>query len=450
VRVAIRSVPTPGYDEQFTIEVEGSVGRAHSRLQLQGVSERLEDFALFSDGSWSEVAPVGGATIRGRVHANGDLHVRSSGGTLSIDAPAITATGRVLSSIDLFGHAAPAGGVVRLRTAVGTFATMHDPAGEAHFDSRHGNWANRTPVGGATGAFDRWGSVVRDGGLGAARWDAPPLAALAASGWYDRHAGLRLRDGDVQLDALGNDVSETIGGSVRTVQFWNPALGESVTVQELDLTRLAANGHVPANGIIHADVPIRIVRATQIPMDLTIVCSSSIYTKGSFNRVQPRAALLVAGGRIWHLSNDWSDRDELAKGPTAVRRAADGETVIRAARVDGVPAIGTAHYADLDGDGVRDDPNAGDAVATAAALLEAWGENAKLRIIGPTAHLQCADMADNPYNAGKRAEEISWIRWQAYSAPSLDVELESGFGTDAVPPLPLRVGRVLSRQEIGT
>ena len=341
VRLAVTTVSRSEFDEQFVIEVEGTVGRATHRLRLHGVCESLADYALFSDGSWSEFGDADGRVIR------------------------------------------------------------------------------------------------------SARWDAPSREVLDPNGWFDRRAALRIRANDVQLDAHGNDVSPAIGGAVREKRFWNAALGEVVTVQEIDLVRLAANGDFPTNGWIHSDVPIRLVRGQQLAGELTVVCASSIYTQGSFNVRRSHAAALISGGRIWHLSSAWSDDDAIAKAPTAMRPAADGATVIRAALVDGVPARSTAHYADLDGDGIADDPTAGDAVAQALPLLEDWGDARTLETIGPVAHLQFADMADNPYNVGRRADEIAWIRWSAYTPPALARTLDAGIADASAPLHGLRVGRIV-------
>ncbi len=435
---------------EFTIDVEGTLGPAHQRIQVRGIVEPAFTYAIFADGHLSEFTRGEDQDVNGKIHANGDLFFRPwNPRTLSIDSPSVTATGRMIRTTDIFGRDLFSGSTVRIKDRSGNWVTMALGTPGNAMDSMHPNWANEEPGDGIDGALELWEGIVRDGQLGATRVDPPPVATITPGGWYDQRASFRLAAGDVQTDAAGNDISALVGPAVREVTFWNPAIGEYNTVQEIDMAALAAGGNFPPNGLIYSDAPLRIVNADALAGPLTIVSSQSIYTKGHFNSVNKRPAAIISRNRIWHLSNAWSDADSKTKGSISGRQAANGTTTINAALVDGQPPIGTAQCADLDGDGNPDDPGAGNAIENADHLLEAWGGSRTLRKLGSIVHLQNADMADNLRNTGRRPEEEPWIRFGAYDPPERDYAYDPSFsGNAGQPPFTILVGRIYLWQQI--
>ncbi|MBZ0269095.1 hypothetical protein K8I85_13130, partial [bacterium] len=316
-------------------------------------------------------------------------------------------------------------------------------------DSDHADWTNDDPSDGLDGALELWDGIVRDGSLGATSVDPPSIETMRPGGYYDQRAGLRIAAGDIQTDFDGNNISAWLGDAVVEATFYNPSLGEDVTVQELDVAKLIASGNWPPNGLIYSQVPIRLVNAESLQDDLTIVANQSVYTRGSFNSVNKRAAAIVSSGRIWHLSNAWSDDPALTHGSVSARQAANGTTTINAALVDGIPVVHEANFADLDGDGNPDDPAAGDGWANTDQMLESWGSSRTLVKRGSIVHMQFADMADDVWNSTLTDAEIGWVKHASYNPPRRDYGYDPSFaGMSGQPPFAPLVSRLYLWQEV--
>ena len=451
IRFAIRPASTDVTDPQFVIEVEGSVGRFHERLQIMGYTEPAFSYAVFSDGSLTEFTRGEDQLISGKIHANGDIFFRPSATrTLTIDSVSLTATGSMVRTTDAFGRDLFAGNTVRIKDRNGNWVDMAAGAPGVAMDSQNPDWTNDNPSDAIDGALELWGGVIRDGSLGAVQIDPPPVETVEPGGWYAQRAQLLIASGDVQADASGTDISGALGGAVTERTFWNPALGEYVTVQEIDMSLLNSSGYFPANGLLYSDVPLRLVNASELAGDLTIVSAHSIYTKGDFNFVNRRPAAIISKGRIWHLSNAWSDDETYTRGSTASRQATDGITTVNAALVDGQPVRNTAQWADLDGDGSPDDPGAGDSSPDADHLLETWGGGRTLKKYGSIVHLQNADMAGDVYNATRAPDEVSWLLYGAYAPPSRDYGYDAALsGAAGQPPFTPLTGRIFLWQQVG-
>ena len=449
-RISVRLASANAFETQFIIDVEGGVGRFKERLQIMGVTEPIFTYAIFSDGPLSEFTRGQDQHVEGKIHANGDMYFRPwNPRTLSIDSPSVTATGRMIRTTDIFGRDLYSGSTVKIKDATGSYIEMALGNPGTAMDSDNSDWTNDNNADSIDGALELWDGIVRDGSLGAPRVDPPPVETLEPGGWYDQRAGLRLSAGDRQENGAGTDVSGALGAAVVEKTFWNPAIGEYVTVQEVDVAALNASGQFPSNGLLYSDVPIRLVNADQLNGGLTVVCAHSVYTKGSFNSVNKKPASIVSKGRVWHTSNNWSDDERYTKGSRSGRQASNGTTTINAAIVDGHPAVNTAQYADLDGDGSPDDPSAGNAIANADQLLETWGGSRTLRKLGSIVHLQNADMADNPRNSGKTADEVAWIRYGAYSPPARDYAYDTALAAmSGQPPFTPMTGRIFLWQQL--
>jgi hypothetical protein len=448
-RFSLRPASTAADEDEYVIDVVGQVGQFRRRLQIQGYTEPAFSYALYSDGDLSEFVRGVDQDVNGKIHANGDLFLRPSGTTLSIDSQSMTATGQMIRNTDAWGRDMTSGNTVRIKDRDGNWVEMANGVTGTAMDSRHAEWTNDNPSDGIDGALELWDGIVKDAALGAVSVDPPPIETMAPGGYYDTRAALRVRSGDVQVDAAGNDVSAWLGDAVTEKTFYNKALEQEVTVQEIDVQKLMDTGNWPANGLLYSEVPIRLVNADELQDDLTIVAHHSVYTKGHFNSVNKRAAAIISSGRIWHLSNAWSDDPALTYGSKSSRQASNGTTVINAALVDGTPVVHEANFADLDGDGSPDDPSAGDAWANNDQMLESWGSSRTLQKRGSIVHLQFADMADNVYNSGILDHEVAWSKHAEYSPPYRDYGYDPAFaGMAGQPPFAPLVSKLYLWQEI--
>ena len=448
-RFALRPMSTDPDEDEYVIDVIGSVGQFRRQLQIQGYTEPAFSYTLFSDGDLSEFVRGPDQHIEGRVHANGDMFFRPSGSTLTMDSQSITATGEMIRTRDAWGREMYSGNTVRIKDRSGNYVDMVNGSPGDAMDSQNAGWTNDNPTDAVDGALELWGGIVKDGSLGAVSVDPPPIETMEPGGYYDQRATLRLRAGDAQVDNAGNDVSAWLGDAVVEKSFYNKAIEQEVTVQEVDLEKLRNSGNWPSNGLLYSEVPIRIVNGEEFADDLTIVTDHSVYTKGSFNSVNKRAAAIISSGRVWHLSDAWSDDPAFTYADNSARQAANGVTQINAAIVDGIPVVHEANYADLDGDGNRDDPSAGTAWANNDQLLEAWGGARTLMKRGSIVHLQFADMADDIYNGTMTADEIAWSKHAEYSPPYRDYGYDPSLaGMSGQPPFAPLVSKLYLWQEV--
>lgn len=436
-------------EQEFVIEVEGRVGSARRAISVRGFTEPAFTYTFFADTDLGEFTRGVNQTVTGRVHSNGDICFAPDGSTLNLDVTSITATGEIFRYKDLWGRSANPAGVVNIKDGLGVYRSMAWGTQGNAFDSFHANWDNADTSDGVQGAVERWLGVVRDGGLGAGPVTAPGYDALLPGGYYQSNAGLHLSSGDVQRDALGNDISAIVGSAVNQVTFYNPSTGVDQTVQELDVADLQARGLLPANGVIYCRGPLRIRGADSLAAPLTFVASDEIYTFGNFNSRAKKPAAIMSTGRIWHLSNRWSDNPSFTHNDRTVRQATDGTTTINAAMLDGVPAVNEANYADLDGNG-SPDGYPGTTWANSDFLLETWGGSRTLRKRGSVVHLGKAAMSDDPTGNTLDEEcEVAWQRYQAYSPPLRDYGYDpSLMGLNGQPPMAPRVSRISAWQDM--
>lgn len=448
-RFSLQPISTAADEDEYVIDVVGNVGQFKRRLNVRGYVEPAFGYALYSDGDLSEFVRGVDQTITGKVHANGNMYFRPSGTTLSIDSPSITATGEMIRTTDAWGRDLFSGNTVRIKDRNGNYVEMDGGNPGTAMDSENAGWLNDDTSDAIDGALELWGGIVKDGALGAVSVDPPPVETLEPNGYYDVNAALRLRAGDVQVNGAGADISAWLGSAVTEVTFWNQSTAMYETVQEIDVAALQASGNFPANGLIYSEVPIRLVNSEELQDDLSVVCQQSVYTKGSFNSINKRAASIICAGRIWHLSDAWRDDDAYTTGPVGGRQAENGTTVINAAMVDGAPTVNEANFGDTDGDGDVDDPSAGDAWANSDYMLESWGGSRTLLKRGSICHLQFADMADDVHNTGMASGETPWTKHSVYSPPFRDYGYDPALaGLSGQPPFAPFVSKLYLWQEV--
>lgn len=448
-RFAIRPA-SPAVDEaNFVIDVIGTVGSFSRRLQLLGYTEPAFTYALFSDGSIGEFSRAENQMITGKIHANGDVYFRPWGVDLALDTPSFTATGRMIRTRDAWGNTAYSGNTVRIRNRSGTWVAMAPGRPGDAMDSQNAAWDNDDPADGVDGALELWDGIVRDGSLGAVQVDAPPVHTMEPRGYYDENSSLRILGGDRQEDATGTPVHAALGGIVTEHTFFNPNLQQDVTVQEIDVAALSASGFWPPNGLIYSEVPIRLVNAQELRDDLTIVSNAAIYTKGNFNSVNKRAAALMTTARIWHVSDAWRDDTAYTQGNRNGRQAQNGTTTINAAMLDGQPTINEGPWADLDGDGNRDNPGLGDAFPNNDNLLEYWGGSRTLYKRGSIVHMQFANMTERVDNSTLDPDEVAWQIHAGYWPPRRDYGYDPSLaGLSGQPPFAPLVSKLYLWQEV--
>ncbi|MCE1248946.1 MAG: hypothetical protein LWY06_20100 [Firmicutes bacterium] len=419
----------------WTIESEGSFGNAQKKIQVWGTTEGVYKYAIFSDGDLGEFSHTSNQSIYGRIHANGDIYIRPSNSTLNLYTAEVSTPGKIIRYKDAWGRL-DQGGTANITNSSGLLVAMNgfsqgaSGAGKA-FDSENPDWLD--PV---KGAQAKWGGIVQDGSLGGTRVAPIVLESLVLNGYYYKNAGLIIDN-------------NTQGGGVSNGQFYHIAEDRRENVKEVDLSAIT----YPANGLLYAATPIRIINASTLKAPLTIVSNCNVYTQGDVNKVygnvtafnskqstkQPFA--LITSQRIYHLSSGWKDgasQNQNSNIPKASDPALfngdDQNTIeINAALIDGSPTIDERNYvkswnsvANTYYTG-KDTP----AVANSDDLLEDLsGFTLKKR--GSIIHLNNAVMAafDNS-NAGPGI--LAWIVKTSYVAPIRD------YGYDNALSNPLKV-----------
>ncbi len=288
--------PSPGY---FRIVAEARVGQRTARQTLEGVVEPAFNYAVFDNGDLADFTRSSSEQMVGKVHANGDLYVRpyktegltallrtvfeNTNPNLEIFTDSFTAGGQIIRHIDPWGQLDDGGTVALTNTATGSHHLFEGTdqgrtgAGNA-YDSYHSDWTST----GTNGALARWDTAVVDRELGAKVRSTPLRETFETGGYYSQRAALSITDS-----------SSTPWLSEAT--FYNQAEERLVTVKELDLAAFASSGAWPSNGLIHSEVPLRIINGGELAGPLTIASASTIYIRGDFNKKFPNSAAKAAG-----------------------------------------------------------------------------------------------------------------------------------------------------------
>jgi hypothetical protein len=437
-------------------------------FQVHGKIEPVFRYALFANETLSEFVRGADQDISGDVHSNGDLFFRPSGTTLEIRANSVTSHGNMIRYKDAWGRS-DAGGTVKISTGseTGSLVTMDGKdqgktgIGNA-FDSYNANWLNVT-----SGAYKKWGGVVRDGNLGGLKKAPPVLEAMEAGGYFEQNAGTVI-------------TSSSSGTGISNKTFYNNAEDKSVTVKEINMATFT----YPANGLLYAKTPIRLVNAAKLTSPITIVSNSNIYTIGDFNKVYgdsasyssststKKGAAIMTSQRVYHLSGAWSDSANATKGTTVPTPkddplyTGDAKNVveINAALVDGAPCVDEINYV-KNYNGVTnplynptDQPGGKYCWANSDDLLENWGNATTysgtsikpiLKKRGSVVHLENTVMAklDNT-NAGPGI--CAWVMKSHYGAPIRDYGYDSDLKNPSKqPPFTMITGQVVYIKIVG-
>ena len=429
----------------FVIESEGWYGDnadnpIERRIRAKGEIETMFQFSYFASRDLGEFTRGASQEIHGKVHANGNMYIRPDGADLKVNTSAVTATGSIIRSRDAWGRPDASGRclITKNEENSGIWVEMDpgSPRGSegVAFDSYHADWNSKT-----LGAKALWGGVVRDK---VPYKSPPPIENLDTGGYYDANAAVHITNTTHASEAWASHVT-----------FWNWNEQRNVSVEDIDIEAMIADGDWPSNGLIYCNTPVRLSNADSLGGKLMVASCRTIYTRGNFNTNNKQGASLMTMQRIYHLSGVWSDIYS-----TSSKTRAASSTTINAALVDGAPTVDEYNWVDRNEDhrydynsaliyddwdnktasGFNNPANSSDPWANCDDLLEAWSGQT-LTKFGSTVHLNGGEMADNLDNSGISDDQIAWVRKLGYSAPtrvySYDPDLATSTGQPPFTPL---------------
>ena len=428
-------------EKTFVLECESHVGTLTKRVRLRGRIETMFQFSYFSARDLGEFVRGADQTLTGKIHSNEDLYVRPSGSTLTINSDSFTAAKKIIRTRDAWGRP-DTGGTVEIskdEQDSGTYVVMDpgSPRGTegAAFDSDHPGWSDRS-----TGVIPTWGGVVQD----KMKFKSPPpVFDMEPGGYYENSADLVIDDASHALPY------------VEMKTFWNMNEQLDENYWEIDISEMINLAVWPANGLIYAKVPVRLVNADSLANKLMFVSSRNIYTHGNLNTSDKKGAAIMTMHRIYHLSALYDDVNDHSK-PTA------SDTWLNAALIDGAPTVDEYNWADRDGDHNYDwsggpiydnweakteagfnSPSPSSPWANVDDLLEDWSGK-HLYKHGSVVHLCSATMAENLDNDGiDEEEELAWVKRNNYNAPTRHYSYDPDLGeTDSQPPFTPLIGHL--------
>ncbi len=439
-------------ENSFVIESEGWFDKIHRRIRAKGELEGMFQFSYFASRDMGEFVRGASQEIKGKVHANGNLYVRPSGATLSVNTSSFSATGVIIRSRDAWGRPDESGAcrITKDDQDSGVWVEMvpGSPRGSegVAMESANPNWNNPS-----TGAKALWGGVVRDR---VPYKSPPPVKNLDPGGYYDTAAGL--------LIISTSHVTYPSWCTQATIYNFSEQMNH--IVKNINVSAMITAGNFPANGLIYCNTPTRFYNASNLGgKRLMIASNSTIYTMGDFNIVNKQGASIMTKNRIYFFSSSWNDASPKLYNDKNDRPVAVN-TTINAALVDGAPTVDEYNWVDRDGDHRYDNNNgliydnwnnktaAGfnlpssseDPWANNDDLLENWSGKT-LTKFGSTVHLEGAVMAVNLNNSGIQPGELAWVRRTGYSPPTRVYTYDPALATPSgQPPFTPLIGHITS------
>lgn len=332
----------------------------------------LFNFAIFYDPVM-EIAPGPVMDVIGRIHANGDAYFQAGTGLTVHERT--TVAGHIFHGRHPDSGEAGANASVLFPDGRGSYANMLQSSGWV--DSRSPTWT--------ADALNYWQGYVKDNAHGVKPLSLPiPTVA-------DNHDLIERADPDNDSYSLQQEKFEykadlkiiREGGSVTgydndgnvvpltytddegedqsiwsTATFWDEREDKQVSVLDIDLSKMADSGIIPANGILYVSndssindsndmAAVRLINGAELPNagiveGFSVATDDPIYVKGDFNTVDKTLAM-IAGDSINILSNAWLD-SRAEPGDSFSNRNASATTV-NAVCIQGVVPSG----ADSDG-----------------------------------------------------------------------------------------------------
>lgn len=393
-------------ETHYVIRSEGTFAHLTAAQELRGSLAPVTDFAVFDAGDLSDFVLDADQSIKGRVHANGDLYLRPGQKSLTIDG-SLAAGGRLVRFRDAWQRP-DAGGTVKVGGQVMAGKSQSAPGKGKAFDSFHPKFTAE--------AEKRFKGAVRDG---VGRLYPPDPSAFGPGGFYARQAGLTI---DPEAETKG----------VTSASFYNPAEEHEVKCRDLDLTAL----ELPENGLIYSPVPVRLRAGQKLSAPLTVV-APTIYTLGSFNRDKPVPAALIARDRVYHLSSKFADLKQGSKAPARAKEAGNA-LAIHSLVVDGVPTVDELKFVGSY-NGQAAPPVKANVRANSQDFLE---DVSGLQVVrrGTVAHFQGARMADFK-NSDLDEGKAAWVMRTFANYSKLDYGYDAAFAENPPPFVPRLASR---------
>ena len=472
--------------EIVSIAQLGEVTKTH---RLTGDLQGLTDFTIFDAGDCNEFIRGANQNISGKVHSNGDMYLKPSGTTLTINTQ--TADGEAgFTTAGKFWYGKDATGRTNMGTVKLSNKAPVNITWPTNLDSFTSNWSAQ--------ATSIWKGTVADQSLGAGVKGVPPTKSFDPDGFYAvtaKSGGLAIRTENGKLmvknDAIGTG---SLAGAITQKSFYNHAEKRMVTAVQVDVSKLTPADY--ANGLIYSEKPIILVNAQKLPHKTSIISQSGVYTMGDFNKecatandlkirtdkTNPKydpnyttkvSAAIMTKDRIWHLSKNavlpansstgfklaGNDPEEYTGDNTFVNRETSNGTnnviEVNAMLVDGAPLYDETWNRTVDKDGkivpkwgpTKADPNA--QAASWDDYLENFGSSRVVKKRGSIIHLQNGKLPTSStlFNAsagtGTPDGEVAWYRQIAYEAPFRDYGYDLKLKTDPPPFAPMAANRAL-------
>lgn len=300
----VRMIAQP-YDVSSQVDIDSGTARVTRVLDL--TQTPIYQYMIFYNDDL-EILPGADMTLRGRVHANGDVYLGSSA-TLTVDADYFQSTGEILRRRKNDGTAT--GGTVQLKEYNGT--DFHELEPDA--DSSTAGWEQE--------ALQTWEGSVKSGDHGVREIATPNLYTLQPGGFYEQNAGLRIINGTAYNSS---GVALLLpAGTISQRTLYDAREKKTVTVTDIDIGKLNTSGAFPSNGLIYArrtDATslqpngFRLKNGAELLAPLTVVSENPVYLQGNYNTVAKKGAAVITDA-VNLLSNAWNDTKRAGILPNA-------------------------------------------------------------------------------------------------------------------------------------
>jgi hypothetical protein len=325
-----------GYDVQYTAEVIDSESSVHDP---QGATVRVQHYLITADATDLqtgvvttvnqvlarnktytfqhavfyaddlEMFPGANMTLSGKVHSNSDIYLGSDGNTLKIATDYLYSAGDIYSWRKNNG-ATPSGNISVLVAGgnpadVGDYETFD--RGPYVLDSNRPGWTNESQT--------VWGGSVKSRVHNVKEMAMPAVASTEPDGYYADNAGLVIKNGRA-YNSSGVDITGSLpANTVKQTSIYNAREGRTITVTDVDMAKLNASGHFPANGLLYATDTtadsshpdsIRLKNGCELAGPLTVVSDCPVYLQGDYNTTNKKGAAVICDA-VNLLSNNWLD-----------------------------------------------------------------------------------------------------------------------------------------------
>jgi hypothetical protein len=457
-------------DYVVTAEVTGPRGsRARLSQTVQYMQIPLFQFAVFyGKGVDLEITPSPPMTIKGRVHANSNLHTYA-GTSLKFDDK-VTTAGHLYRYIKfLEGNPAAYKLNPEIKAADGTYKTLDFDyeVKNITFDGSTNSWDASDAAYWKDTALSRFGGTLMDSDMGVKELNLPLPDLLTNPSKADvishqiiekgsvgdsqalkdaklyYQADLRIVD-DKAYDKAGNTVNinkckdANNKQAVRKETFYDGREKMDMQVTQIDVGALTSCGVMPANGILYASPRpgspvkgegIRLVNGTELPKQgLTVVSDNMIYIRGDYNTVN-KVSASVMGDAITVLSNNWEKNNSDKKGKDSISSRPASDTTVNAAF-----ALGPGYESDPSI--VNGIPHGNGQLENVIRLLEDWRPSGNLKNFNYTGSIISLWHSQNAQGQWGCCKSLPW---GYYDPPTRNWAFDPSFLSNPPPGTPMAV-----------